>query len=207
MVAPSGSSERPYGTGVSDVHFTITTETIEDLESVAPLWKAMVDHHRLLAGHGLPIRDSDEAWTMRRQEYRGWLDDGSGLLLVARFRGSDPPGGYAFLRTMASGPTFDFGFGGRGEVESLVVAPSARGAGIGTALLGRPAVNCGDSDARTGASVSWTSIAARVGSTRRPVSGPGSTSSRGPSTPSRATSTVPCRSRPARGATGFRRPR
>jgi GNAT superfamily N-acetyltransferase len=71
---------------------------------------------------------------MRRREYAGWLADGTGLLLTARSGTGEAPGGYAFLRTVASGPTFDFG-APRGEVESLVVAAAERGTGIGTALL------------------------------------------------------------------------
>ena len=93
----------------------------------------MVDHHRKVAGRDLPVRPPDEAWAMRRQEYVHWLNDRSGLLLTGR-TGTGTTGGYAFLRTIASGPTFDFG-ARRGEVESLVVAPAARGMGIGTALL------------------------------------------------------------------------
>ncbi len=93
-----------------------------------------MDHHRHLDGHDLPIRGADEAWTMRHREYLTWLEDGSGLLLVARSGATSLPCGYVFLRTISSGPTFEFG-GLRGEVESLVVALEARGAGIGTALL------------------------------------------------------------------------
>ena len=105
--------------------------TDDDLALIAPLWRAMVEHHRGVAGDDLPVRDADDAWAMRRQEYRTWLDDGSGTLLVA---GSEQPDGYAFCRLVRSGPTFDFGQA-RGEVESLVVAPHARGGGVGTALL------------------------------------------------------------------------
>jgi ribosomal protein S18 acetylase RimI-like enzyme len=110
----------------------VSREATTDLEPLAPLWRAMVEHHRQVAGGELPVRDAHEAWSMRRAEYLRWLQDGSGALLVAH--GADGPGGYAFLRTVPSGPTFDLG-APRGEVESLVVAPSARGAGIGTALL------------------------------------------------------------------------
>jgi ribosomal protein S18 acetylase RimI-like enzyme len=119
---------------VSDPRIDVTTEAATDLEPIAPLWKSMVDHHRQVAGKELPVRDPEDAWSLRRAEYRRWLTDGSGTLLVAYVRDAPAPGGYAFLRTMPSGPTFDLGEL-RGEVESLVVAPSARGAGIGTALL------------------------------------------------------------------------
>ena len=112
----------------------ITPASVEKVEALAPLWKAMVDHHRQLAGPHLTVRASDEAWAMRRTDYRRWLDDGTGVLLVATVGDSAVPEGYAFLRIVPSGPTFDLG-PRRGEVESLVVAPRARGAGVGTALL------------------------------------------------------------------------
>ena len=105
-----------------------------DLALIAPLWRSMVEHHRQVAGDELPIRGADDAWAMRRREYRAWLDDGSGALLLARTDGAAAPAGYAFCRLVRSGPTFDFG-AARGEVESLVVAPHARGDGVRTALL------------------------------------------------------------------------
>lgn len=120
-----------YGPGVSSIHVRRVPGTDDDLALIAPLWRAMVEHHRGVAGDDLPVRDPDDAWAMRRREYRAWLDDGSGTLLVA---GSEQPDGYAFCRLVRSGPTFDFG-PARGEVESLVVALHARGRGVGTTLL------------------------------------------------------------------------
>lgn len=107
-----------------------------DLDALRGLWVAMVEHHRAVARGTVPVRASAEAWEMRRREYDGWLGDGSGRILVARAGGSGEPVGYAFLRTVPSSPTFDLG-PMRGEVESLVVAPGARRAGIGAALLER----------------------------------------------------------------------
>ena len=93
----------------------------------------MVEHHREVAEGSVPVRGSDDAWEMRRSEYLRWLEDGTGALLLAH----DTDGslaGYAFLRVVGSGPTFDFG-DVRGEVESLAVAPGARGRGVGSALI------------------------------------------------------------------------
>ncbi len=105
-----------------------------DIEALAPLWMAMVEHHRGLVGEQWPVRGAEQAWVLRRKQYRDWLADGSGLLFVARLADSDATVGYAFCRLVESGPTFDFG-GPHGEVDSLVVAGEARGAGVGTALL------------------------------------------------------------------------
>jgi ribosomal protein S18 acetylase RimI-like enzyme len=117
---------------------------IEELDVVEPLWRAMQEHHGELTAGRFALRDPDESWTMRRSEYDGWLADGSGVLFLARATSrADQPeepdragevAGYAFVRWHPSGPTWAFGQV-IGEVESLAVSPSARGAGVGTALL------------------------------------------------------------------------
>lgn len=106
----------------------------KDVDSLAPLWMAMVEHHRHLLGHVWPVRGTEPAWSLRRLEYRRWLEGSSGLLFIATMSGSVEPVGYAFCRLIESGPTFDLG-PIRGEVDSLVVSDRARSAGIGTALL------------------------------------------------------------------------
>ncbi len=105
-----------------------------DIDALAPLWMAMVEHHRGLVGEQVPVRASAEAWALCRQQYQLWLADGSGILFLARLDESDAIAGYALCRLIPSGPTFDFGEV-RGEVDSLVVAEESRGAGAGTALL------------------------------------------------------------------------
>jgi GNAT superfamily N-acetyltransferase len=116
----------------------MTTEVrrggLDELDAVEPLWRAMLEHHGTLTGDEFPMRAPDESWAMRRADYVGWLDDGSGMLLLARAEDADDVLGYAFLRWHPSGPTWDFGTL-IGEVESLAVAASARGSGIGMALL------------------------------------------------------------------------
>ena len=106
----------------------------DDVDDVGPLWRAMVGHHRELAGDDLPVREPGESWAICRADYQRWLADGSGLLLLAR-EGTATVG-YAFLRLLPSGQTFDFGER-RGEVDALAVVPEARGSGVGTALLER----------------------------------------------------------------------
>lgn len=106
----------------------------EDVESVAGLWMTMVEHHRAVAAEPWPIRDAQQAWTLRQAQYLGWLADGDGILLLARTSGSAEPVGYCFCEMTGIGPTFDLGER-IGDVGSLVVAREARGAGVGTALL------------------------------------------------------------------------
>jgi ribosomal protein S18 acetylase RimI-like enzyme len=55
-------------------------------------------------------------------------------LLLARAADSAEPVGYCFCELTEFGPTFDLGER-IGDVGSLAVAPEARGAGVGTALL------------------------------------------------------------------------
>jgi hypothetical protein len=63
---------------------------------------------------------------MRREPYRTWLADGTGLFLLARNPARDShPLGYLFGRIFPSGPTFDLG-PDWAQVDSLSVASSAR---------------------------------------------------------------------------------
>ncbi len=112
----------------------ITSGDLTDVGSLAPLWMAMVEHHRAVVAGRVPVRHASEAWERRRREYESWLADGSGLLFLARADGVGEVVGYAMCRLVPSGPTFDFG-PVRGDVESLAVSPRARGEGVGTSLL------------------------------------------------------------------------
>lgn len=113
----------------------ITSGGLPDVDALAPPWMAMVEHHRTVVAGRVPVRAAGEAWEQRRRQYVSWLEDGSGLLFLARREDADEVIGYAMCRLLPSGPTFDLG-SVRGDVESLAVSPLARGAGVGTALLG-----------------------------------------------------------------------
>ncbi len=108
-----------------------------EVDRVEFLWKAMVAHHRAVVGDSWPVRDEQGAWERRRAEYVDWLSSGEGRMLAALPTG-DPDGaplGYAVLLPNPVGATWDLGEQ-VGEIESLSVAPEARGRGVGTALLG-----------------------------------------------------------------------
>lgn len=105
---------------------------VADVESVWPLWASMVEHHRVVAGDDWPVRSAEAAWAIRREQYVGWLDDGSGTLLLATTEAGLI--GYAVLQIQSSGATWDLG-PSIGELESLAVAPEARGAGVGHRLM------------------------------------------------------------------------
>jgi GNAT superfamily N-acetyltransferase len=108
--------------------------TVADVESLRSLWVAMVEHHRSVAGAQWPVRTADAAWQVRQAQYRTWLTDGSGTLFIAGLRDREEAVGYAMLCVHEPGATWDLG-AQVGEVESLVVAAAARGAGVGSALM------------------------------------------------------------------------
>ena len=107
----------------------------EDVDRVADLWKAMLAHHADIAGGEWPVRAADESWTRRRATYDQWLANGNGMLLlaVAEDAPESEPDGYAAVQIHPPGATFDLGQ--LGELDSLAVAPHARGTGIGTLLI------------------------------------------------------------------------
>lgn len=116
--------------------FEIVDLTLAEVDRVEPLWKSMVAHHQQIVGEDWPVRDEEGAWQRRRVDYVDWLSAGDGTMLAAVPR-DDPratPLGYAVLLPNPAGATWDLG-DRVGEIESLAVAPEARGRGVGTALL------------------------------------------------------------------------
>ncbi len=100
----------------------------------------MVEHHRALVGQEWPVRSAPAAWSLRRRQYRDWLQEGPGLLLLAERSGSPDLIGYAMCRRHPSPPTWDLGTH-FADVESLAVARAVRGLGVGPALLTACRVN------------------------------------------------------------------
>jgi GNAT superfamily N-acetyltransferase len=95
----------------------------------------MVEHHHSVMPDGPAGRDPEESWRMRREQYVRWIESGEGMLFLVPDEGAEgAPLGYACLRVGPSGPTWDLGET-VGDLESLSVASSARGEGIGTLLI------------------------------------------------------------------------
>ena len=108
---------------------------VGEVDLVEGLWKELAAHHREVTGDGLPGRDPDESWRLRRAQYVGWLESGEGMLFLVPGEGAEgAPLGYAFLRVGSSGPTWNLG-DRVGDLESLSVTAAARGRGIGTELI------------------------------------------------------------------------
>lgn len=108
----------------------------EDIDRVASLWGSMVEYHRGLINSDWPMRTADDAWAIRRPQYEKWIGDGNGALLLAV--SADEPGaapdGYAMVTVQPSSASWELG-DLVGELESLVVAASARGRGVGSLLI------------------------------------------------------------------------
>ena len=132
----------------------------------------MVAHHRETVGEVWPVRDEGAAWQRRRAEYLEWVA-GEGTMLAAVPAG-DPaaaPLGYAVLMPSPVGATWDLGER-IGEVESLSVAPEARGRGVGSALLDAAREHFLAAGSSTGASPWSRRTAAPSPSTSAPASAP-----------------------------------
>jgi ribosomal protein S18 acetylase RimI-like enzyme len=124
---------------VDDV--VITRVGAEALDRLEPLWIELHHHHQAVAGDALrPYVDDAYSWAARRAMYAGFLaaPHGSFVLLAER---ADALLAYAMVAitpveetwvddTWRTGPLV-------AEIETLSVAPEARGQGLGGALLDR----------------------------------------------------------------------
>jgi ribosomal protein S18 acetylase RimI-like enzyme len=118
---------------------TITLAGADALNRLGPLWLELHHHHQAVGGPALgPYVDDATSWSARRELYAGFLAGGGFALLAER---DGELVGYAMVAI------FDpverelpdtWRTGSRvAEIETLVVAPAARGAGLGSALLDR----------------------------------------------------------------------
>ena len=106
------------------------------LGDVEHLTRALHAHHRSVdpAIVGIPPRDADAWWTIRRGRYETWFTEQGTFLLLAEDDVGDRPIGYALVTfhdaddSHVTGELF-------AELQSLVVSPDRRGEGIGTELL------------------------------------------------------------------------
>jgi GNAT superfamily N-acetyltransferase len=121
----------PQGIHISKVG----VERVDDLE---PLARSLHAHHLTVdpAIPGVPPRDEDGWWTIRRERYVGWLAEPDAFALLASAGVVAAPVGYAVVSMRGAddshrtGPRF-------AELQSLAVLDGHRGSGIGSALLHR----------------------------------------------------------------------
>jgi len=105
-------------------------DAIGELE---PLWLELKNHHGACTPN-VPVRGDAESWSLRRRDYERWLSEPGAFLLVAREDGRTA--GYALVRLEEAGPTWSEP-ARVAVVQDIAVAESARGGGIGRALLDR----------------------------------------------------------------------
>jgi ribosomal protein S18 acetylase RimI-like enzyme len=121
------------------VGLEITRAGAEALDRLRPLWLELHHHHQAVGGEALgPYTDDDDSWPARRALYADRLA-GGGFAVLAEREGALI--GYAMVsvKTSAeSGVEDTWRLGARvAEIETLSVAPGARGGGVGSALLDR----------------------------------------------------------------------
>ena len=108
-------------------------ETVAGLDELGPLFKQLHRHHLEVATFGPLVPDPGDAWTFRRRWYEQIIG-GGGRYFVAR-DGTGHSIGYGLVdHALGRDDTFDVG-GGIVEVVTLVVDATARGAGVGEALM------------------------------------------------------------------------
>lgn len=102
-----------------------------EVDLLAPLWRALLDHVAGLPGALVPIRPFEQSWPLERAEMLEALA-GDAFILVAS-RGGEPVG-YAWVNIEGPDPVWYTG-DTRAELVHLSVVDGERGAGIGTALM------------------------------------------------------------------------
>lgn len=108
----------------------------DDIARLEPMWLAMFDRHVECAPAAASVRDfraPEETWRRRRARYEEWAQERDAALLLAHDAGGELIG-YAFIRVVGGEATLQTG-DRVGDLQSLAVLPSARGAGAGSALI------------------------------------------------------------------------
>jgi ribosomal protein S18 acetylase RimI-like enzyme len=112
-----------------------------DLDRLEPLWINVHRHHTTVQPALAPYVSDATSWAERRSLYSGLLTKPDTVLLLAEDASApaDALVGYGLAHVMPVRQTWvadTWATGPRiGEIESLGVQPSYRGAGLGTALL------------------------------------------------------------------------
>jgi GNAT superfamily N-acetyltransferase len=101
------------------------------LDELEPLWGALMARHAGVWGL-LPMRRPHHSWTLRREQYEGWLADDGSFILVARRDGA--PIGYLMVDVDEGDETYATGER-VARIETLVVAEGERNAGVGGQLF------------------------------------------------------------------------
>lgn len=122
--------DRP-ATGDAQGDATIERLGPDGVDELEALWRALVDHHTALDG-AVPFRHADDSWPRLRGLYLEILEDQEAFCLVARRAGR----AVAYAIVKIEGPEHVWKTGDRlAELETLVVAESERGSGLGSRMM------------------------------------------------------------------------
>lgn len=108
-------------------------DRVDDFE---PLARSLHAHHLTVdpAIVGIPPRDGDGWWAIRRERYARWLAEPDAFALMAEKAGDGSPVGYAVVSMHGADDSHRTG-ARFAELQSLAVLDGLRGSGIGSALL------------------------------------------------------------------------
>lgn len=121
---------QPHSRG-DDESLEIRPLAPSDLDSLAPLWQALLDHIAGLPGAVVPVRPFEQSWPLERATIARILDeDGFGFLALRAGR----PVGYALVSVEDADPVWYTGEK-YAELVHLSVTEEERANGVGTALL------------------------------------------------------------------------
>lgn len=114
----------------------IKRASVRDVTKVKPLWSLMMQSYQDVAGNDWPIRDPQEAWQRRHQDYLVWLNEAAGVLFIAwSDEGTEAQAvGYLALHFVDSDAAINLGER-VGVVEALAVLPEFRERGVGASLM------------------------------------------------------------------------
>ncbi len=102
------------------------------VDELRELWLSLLEHHGSVARTMPPTREPEGSWRRRRADYVAWLSTPPSFVLTAVDHGQFV--GYALVRVGEGDETWDTG-DRHAELETLAVAPAARGNGVGGALM------------------------------------------------------------------------
>jgi ribosomal protein S18 acetylase RimI-like enzyme len=102
------------------------------IDELRPLWLELLAHHGAIAPQLPPTVGGDESWRMRRALYESWLSGPGSFVLIAG--APEKLTGYVLVEVHVADDTWRMGER-LAEVQTLVVSQSARGSGLGTALM------------------------------------------------------------------------
>ena len=111
---------------MSDGNVWIVVASDDRIAELEPLTRSLHAHHLTVdpAIPGIPPRDEDAWWSIRRARYEAWLADPGTFLLIAE--GDGQLDGYALVTFHGTDDSHTTG-DRFAELQSLVVAPGRRG--------------------------------------------------------------------------------